>query len=250
MIHRLQCLLSLGLVLNVGCMATSATRAMLSRNHQTTIQGDGQLHGTRSLPARGQGYRTYSWLGNAMGRQYGHAQVIETLKHSFFSLHQQYGTVYKVAEIGRRKGGPFWPHVTHRKGLSVDIMTPMRRIDNHKTRLLPTGPYSRFGYCWQIDPDTHQLSGLAWDTASKSDSKVCPEQRFDGRIEVDFEALIALLVELQKTAQQRGGNKRTVIVSPSFVEKLDDLRIPLSTKAWIEHDDHIHVEFTFHTPPK
>ena len=70
---------------------------------------------------------------------------------------------HEIAEIGLQEGGLFFPHATHKEGLSVDIMTPMRHGHDHSPARLTTGPLSLFGYCWHIDPDTYRLSGLQWD---------------------------------------------------------------------------------------
>ena len=67
-----------GLSLSLGCVTTSYSRALMSKGNKTTVV-NGHLEGTRSLPPRGKGYRTYSYLGSALGRQYAHHKVIETL---------------------------------------------------------------------------------------------------------------------------------------------------------------------------
>ena len=76
---------------------------------------------------------------------------------------------------------------------------------------------------------------------------VCPDIAFSSDKEVDFAALAALITELGRQARQRGGALRFVIVDSSFVDPLREagVRLRLTSRAWIEHDDHIHVEFTF-----
>ena len=64
-------------------------------------------------------------------------------------------------------------------------------------------------------------------------------------MEVDFKMLKRLIQELNSVAKSNGGSIRYVIVAPSFVEPLQGLGTPLSTKSKIVHDDHIHVEFQF-----
>ena len=65
--------------------------------------------------------------------------------------------------------------------------------------------------------------------------------------EVDFAAMADLINELNGQARARGGSIAFVIVDPSFVDPLRaaGARARLSTRAWIAHDDHIHVEFRF-----
>ena len=237
--------LALTAVLLSSCIATSWTRGRLSANNQTTRSADGVLHGTRSLPPFGEGYRVYSMLGSAMGRQYAHHKVIETLQAAFASLHQRHGRRYDVAEIGARSGGRFFPHATHRTGTSVDIMTPMQRHHDQAPARLPTSAWGLFGYCWHIDPETHRLTGMGWD--SETSPRACPDIRFESDKEVDFVALTRLIDELDQQARSRGGSIEFVIVDPSFVEPLRTagVRVRLSTRAWIAHDDHVHVEFRF-----
>ena len=116
----------LGLSLSIGCVTTSYSQALLSKGNTTTVV-NGQLEGTRSLPPRGKGYRTYNYLGSALGRQYAHHKVIETLEDAFSNLHETTGQTFDVAEIGAKHGGKFLPHFTHREGMSVNIMTPMKK---------------------------------------------------------------------------------------------------------------------------
>ena len=88
----------LGLSLSIGCVTTSYSRALLSKGNTTKVV-NGQLEGTRSLPPRGKGYRTYSYFGSALGRQYAHHKVIETLQDAFANLHETTGQTFDVAEI-------------------------------------------------------------------------------------------------------------------------------------------------------
>lgn len=232
-------------VLMTGCVTTSWSRGALSARNQTTVGSDGHLRGTRSLPPFGKGYRVYSLLGNALGRQYAHHKVIETLEAAMGTLQDRDLRRHEIAEIGLQEGGLFFPHATHKEGLSVDIMTPMRHGHDHSPARLTTGPLSLFGYCWHIDPDTHRLSGLQWD--ADSGPSVCPDVSFSSNKEVDFPAMASLIGELDREARARGGSIAFVIVDPSFVDPLRAEGVPvrLSTRAWIAHDDHIHVEFRF-----
>jgi penicillin-insensitive murein endopeptidase len=204
----------------------------------------GQLEGTRSLPPHGKGYRTYSYFGSALGRQYAHHKVIQSLEDAFSVLHDKTGQTFDIAEIGAKHGGKFLPHFTHRKGLSVDIMTPMKSGD--KPARLGTGPLSLWGYCWHIDEKTNRQNGLKWDAPSTSKyPKLCPTIPIKSEKEVDFDVMRDMIVELQRAAKKNGGRLAFVIVAPSFVPHLQGLGVRLSTKASLVHDDHIHVEFVF-----
>ena len=92
--------------------------------------------------------------------------MIETLERTFETLSERDSRIHEVAEIGWRRGGAFPPHKTHRRGFSVDIMTPMRRVGNQQPTRLGTSPLSLFGYCRHIDDQTQHLTGLRWDAPS------------------------------------------------------------------------------------
>ena len=233
----------LGLSLSIGCVTTSYSRALLSKGNTTTVV-NGRLEGTRSLPPRGKGYRTYSYFGSALGRQYAHHKVIETLEDAFANLHETTGQTFDVAEIGAKHGGEFVPHFTHREGMSVDIMTPMKKGD--KPARLSTGPMSLWGYCWHIDAKSNRQHGLKWDAPPTSNyPRMCPTIPIKSEKEVDFEVLRKMITELKRSAKREGGTIAFVIVAPSFVPHLKGLGVRLSTKASLVHDDHIHVEFHF-----
>ena len=67
------------LMLSVGCVTTSYSRAVLSKNNTTSVV-NGHLEGTRSLPPRGKGYR--SIVTGPDWSSYAHHKVIQTLETS------------------------------------------------------------------------------------------------------------------------------------------------------------------------
>ena len=69
------------LMLSVGCVDILFSCIAFEEQYTTSVV-NGQLEGTRSLPPRGKGYRTYSYFGSAIGRQYAHHKVIQTLENS------------------------------------------------------------------------------------------------------------------------------------------------------------------------
>ena len=227
----------------IGCITTAHTRSIVSKGHQTTVIGE-ELQDTRSLPPFGKGYRTYSYFGSALGRQYAHHKVIATLENAFANLHESTGQTFDIAEIGARHGGDFTPHFTHKKGMSVDIITPMK-TEKGPARLT-TGPFTLWGYCWHIDPKNNHLNGVKWDVTKNSKyPHLCPTIPWTSDKEVDFEVMRSMILELKKEAKQLGGKISFVIVAPSFVPHLKGLGVKISTRASLTHDDHIHVEFLF-----
>ena len=236
--------------LSTACVATSYSRGWMSKNNVTTSVKHPTEHqtikGTRALPPFGKGYRTYSWLGSALGRQYAHHKVILTLETAFAELHELTGQTFDIAEIGDHDGGKFHPHQTHKHGLSVDIMTPM--MIGSKSARLTTDPLSLYGYCWHIDDDTHHLNGRKWDVLPgnkypKIMNWLCPTIPWKSDKEVDFSTLKLMIETITKHAELQGGRVKYVFVDPSFRAKLQ-VQVPLKV-ANIDHDDHIHVEFGF-----
>ena len=247
-LHRFS--LFIVLVLSTSCLLGSYGRAWSSKHNTTAAVERPTKHqkitGTRSLPPHGKGYRTYSWLGSALGRQYAHHKVILTLEAAFEELHELTGQTFDIAEIGDQDGGRFVPHQTHQYGLSVDIMTPMMIAS--KPARLTTDPLSMYGYCWHIDDKTHHLNGRKWDVQPGNKypqimNWLCPTIPWKSDKEVDFRTLKLMIDVLKKHARRQGGRVKYVIVDPSFKAKLQ-VGVPLRT-AKIDHDDHIHVEFAF-----
>ena len=200
---------------------------------------------TRSLPPLGEGYRSYSWFANALGRQHAHHLVMDTLLEGFGELHEAGHPTFEVSEIGWPRGGRFLPHRSHRTGMSVDIMTPMKYAETERSARLRTNPVNLFGYLWHIDDASHRLTGLAWDTREPCKCRVLP---LPSRKEVDFDAMRALIIEMEAQARSRGGRITKVYIDPSFERSLRGVGVVLKTKPWIQHDDHIHLEFWFKTP--
>jgi len=224
-----------------GCSLIGWTRAKMTQNNQSSYSSN-SIEDTRALPPRGKGYRTYSSMASAIGRQYGHSDVIDTLQKGFSELSDKNDHTYIVAEIGSRKGGRFRPHATHRRGMSVDILTPMKRISSGKPSKLPSSLWNLYGYCWHLDND-HSVWGLKWSANTRKN--YCPTLSFPLKREVDFSALRDLVNVMSKTARKKGGRLRYVIVSEAFKKPLGKTDSHLTSKAWIEHDDHIHLEFAF-----
>ncbi len=189
----------------------------------------GSLLGGVSLPTAGDGFVTYSRLGNWLGRQYVNSRVRDTLIPAFAALHAaQRDRVFVVGETGLQKGGPFRPHRSHQNGLSVDILMPVRNRAGQRV-LTPTPPWQKFGYSLEFDA----------------------QGRGDG-LTIDFASLAELLAELGRDAPQHGLTVERIIVAPEYVDRvlaaaggraaaLADrfMRRP----AWVRHDEHVHVDF-------
>jgi len=189
----------------------------------------GSLEKGVQLPFKGQNFTAYSLVGYLAGRTYVHSEVKDIILNAYMSLTEQLpSVVYKYAETGLVKGGVFKPHKTHQNGLSADFMTPMMAADGRSVHL-PTHPFNKFGYAIEIDHKGHY-----------------------GELKIDFDAMAAHIVQLDKEAKSNGYQLLRVIFDPQLQDLLfkskykDYLRshIQFSTKpSWVRHDEHYHVDF-------
>ena len=213
-------------VILLGIIANS-TLAKESTCYGTT--SNGRLEAGVQLPKSGPNFVEYSDLARALRRTYVHSEVKDIIVDAYKQLEkEQPGKVYKYAETGWENGGKFKPHKTHRNGLSVDFMTPVIN-DKGKSVHLPTNLANRFGYDIEFDK-----SG-----------------KFEG-LTIDYVALAAHIVALDKAAKARGHKLWRVIFDPELQSGLFETpygeyikkNITLSTrKSWVRHDEHYHVDF-------
>ncbi len=164
-----------------------------------------------------------------MGRTYVHSKVKEIIIDSYKILEvEQPRKVYKFAETGFKNGGQFKPHKTHRNGLSVDFMTPVVN-EKGESAHLPTNLLNKLGYNIEFDVNNKYK-----------------------KYSIDFEALAAHIVALDKTAKKKGYGLWRVIFDPKlqgylfktkYAEYLKE-NINFSKKrSWVRHDEHYHIDF-------
>ncbi len=119
-------------------------QAGLSTCYGTTSSG--YLKDGVRLPESGNNFVGYSLVARVAGRTFVHSAVKDILVESYKNLETELpDKVFKYAETGFQKGGPFKPHKTHRNGLSVDFMTPVMNASKQSVHL-PTHPLNKFGY--------------------------------------------------------------------------------------------------------
>ena len=181
------------------------------------------------MPSEGPNYVGYSHVARLAGRTYVHSTVKDIVVAAYKTLEStEPEKIYKYAETGFEAGGRFKPHKTHQNGLSVDFMTPVMN-DDGKSVHLPTHPLNRFGYDIEFDSN---------------------DKFKDYRI--DYQALAAHIVALDKAAKQAGEGLWRVIFDPKLQPNLlktqygDYLKanIEFSKKrSWVRHDEHYHVDF-------
>lgn len=190
---------------------------------------NGRLENGVQLPSKGNNFKGYSTVARLAGRTYVHSAVQNIILASYKDLEkEQPNKVYKYAETGFAKGGQFKPHKTHRNGLSVDFMTPV--IDKSgKSVHLPTNPLNKFGYNIEFNKEDKYAD-----------------------VSIDYEAIAAHVVALDKQAKKQGYDLWRVIFDPQLQPKLyktkyaDYLKknIQFSKKrSWVRHDEHYHVDF-------
>lgn len=209
------------------CLFSYAVIAEESTCYGTTSKG--RLDNGIALPSSGANYVGYSTIARLAGRTYVHTQVAGIIVNAYKSLEiEQPNKVFKYAETGFEEGGQFKPHKTHRNGLSVDFMTPVKDETGQSVHL-STHPLNKFGY------------DIEFDGNGKYDEYT-----------IDFVALAAHIVALHKEAKAQGVDLWRVIFDPKLQPELFKTsygpylkkHIQFSKKrSWVRHDEHYHIDF-------
>jgi penicillin-insensitive murein endopeptidase len=196
----------------------------------------GSLKDGVSFASQGEGFVTYSMLGNLVGRQYVHSRVHGTLVAAFAALHAANAERrFVLGETGLKTGGPFPPHRTHQNGLSVDIFMPVRDADLRHV-VMPTAPWKKFGYSLEFD------------------RKGAGEE-----LQIDFDSVAELLLEVDRQAGSYGLGLERIIVAPEYVDRVLSAkaigirqmeRLFMRKPAWVRHDEHLHLDFRVLPPRK
>ncbi len=208
-------------------------QAGLSTCYGTTSSG--YLKDGVRLPESGNNFVGYSLVARVAGRTFVHSAVKDILVESYKNLETELpDKVFKYAETGFQKGGPFKPHKTHRNGLSVDFMTPVMNASKQSVHL-PTHPLNKFGYDIEFDRNN----------------------QFDG-LSIDYLALAGHIVAMHKVAKKQGYDIWRVIFDPNLQSFLFETKyasylqknISFSNKrSWVRHDEHYHVDFAIPCEP-
>lgn len=190
---------------------------------------NGKLENGMQLPAQGENFEAYSWIGVKLGRTNVHSKVAQIVIAAYGQLNQSApGKKFMYGETGWVSGGRFRPHRTHQNGLSVDFFVPVINVQK-KSVLLPIGLGNKFGY--NIEFDKHG--------------------KFKNHL-IDFEAMAEHLYQLEQAAQANGAGIKQVIFDRNYLPKLfatkrgEFLKTHvhfMKGKAWVRHDEHYHVDF-------
>ena len=191
---------------------------------------NGRLKYGVKLPEKGINFISYGTYPELENRTYVHSMVKHIVIEAYNKLSSNRPhSLYKYAESGFKSGGKFPPHKTHQNGLSVDFMVPV--IDTKmKAVYFPTNKTNRYGYDIEFDKN-----GI-----------------YKG-LKIDFEALAAHIVVLDKAAKQNNIKLWRVLFSPDLQDDLyktsygpyikKNIYIP-NKKSWVRHDEHYHVDFS------
>ena len=185
-----------------------------------------------ALPVFGRNFKVNSWVGYSAGRYYLKGKVAVTVIAAYDKLeqiHPQWRFIY--AEMGWNGGGSFYPHRTHRQGLSADFITPvyMQGPSGEKVpTVLPVHVMNLWGY------------GI----------RVNDQGRF-GAYHFDTEAMIAHIAALKDAGHMYGIRIKQVILDPPLVallkkdktfSRIADVKF-MKGRAWFAHDGHYHIDF-------
>jgi penicillin-insensitive murein endopeptidase len=211
------------IILGVGLITAAAFYVGAANSGSVTCNGT--TAATKPMPITGENFSSYCLPCIAALRTYARNPVIDTVVAAYADLARSHPqTHFLYGEIGFPDGGRFRPHKTHREGLSVDLMVPLKA-----GKVMSANALNRYGYDVEFD-----TSGIG-------------EQG-----EIDFGSLNRLIGALNDQARKRGGKIRRIFFAPDLQpalnaadsKALSGIRFN-KLQSWVRHDDHIHVDFTF-----
>ncbi len=164
-----------------------------------------------------------------IGRTYVHSEVHAVVVGAYSELEEtKPGTFFVYGETGKKSGGDFDPHKTHRNGLSVDFMVPVLNQTGNSV-LLPTNVLNKWGY------------DLEFDSAGRL-----------GDLRIDAEAMAEHIFQVYQAAEEREVGVWRVIFDPQLQKLLQNTsRWPYlrdniqfsERRSWVRHDEHYHIDF-------
>lgn len=169
-----------------------------------------------------------------MGNGYVHSKLHKTILDSYVECEKTCeGTKFRIMECSGKKGGKLSLHRTHRNGLSVDFMVPLKKNGKQKR--------------------AYDLLGL-WHYLLEFNSDGILE--LNKNISIDFETIGKHIIALDNAAKSNGLAISKVILK---IDLKDDFfrtdsgkeikrrgiyfAYALTKKVDMMHDDHYHVDF-------
>lgn len=196
-------------------------------------EGNGTLENAWLMPYSGENFRYFSPLSyyvlhNAFIHNKLHNSLIEAFETCEISCPER---KFRVMECANKHGGKMLIHRTHQTGLSVDLMTPMKKKDK---------PYALTDHLgvW------HYL--LQYDNSGK----------WTKNIEVDFETMGEMILAIDLAAKKNGLKLTKVILKTDLKDefyatesgkkvKARGIYLAMVLPKMVNnlHDDHIHLDF-------
>lgn len=190
---------------------------------------NGSLDNGWKLPSSGANFSAYSTVGSIIGRTYVHSEVYKVVLEAYAELNTALPTnAFVYGETGMKDGGEFDPHKTHRNGLSIDFMVPVRN-ESGESVPLPTNILNMWGY------------DLEFDSVGRLDDLI-----------IDAETMAEHIYQLHRISEKHGIGIRRVIFDPQLQPLLHDTsRWPFlrdsiqfsKRRSWVRHDEHYHIDF-------
>ncbi|MGI9272434.1 MAG: penicillin-insensitive murein endopeptidase [Woeseiaceae bacterium] len=201
--------------------------------HGTT--SNGSLENGWQIPTAGPNFSTHWTTGRLLGRSFVHSSVHAVILDAYAALQETMpDTVFVYGETGKKSGGEFAPHKTHRNGLSVDFMVPVLN-ENGDSVPLPSNVLNKWGYDLEFD-SAGTLDGLT----------------------IDYAAIAEHIYQLHIAAQQADIGIWRVIFDPQLQPYLKtsprwpylQQNVQFSERpSWVRHDEHFHVDFDVECMP-
>jgi penicillin-insensitive murein DD-endopeptidase len=197
-------------------------------------EGNGSLKNGKLMPFSGKNFRYFDTLSYLSGRAFTHENLRSTLLGSFDVLDHEFpGRQFCYMECSNEQGGKIQPHRTHQTGLSVDMMTPLKKKGE---------PF----YGFDSIGATHYL--LEFDDNGISTR--------DPEVSIDFEVLAKQLWIIEQEARKNGLKISKVIFKLELKDELfrttygkklnaSDIYFAKNLQPMINalHDDHFHIDF-------
>ena len=187
---------------------------------------NGRIENSKRMYLRGTNYKSYSFAGYLLGRTFVHNKVKQTIVDAYKNCETTCPKIcFVLGETGKRKGGRFLPHRTHRNGLSVDFMSPLLKGGKpYQTNHI----FNRWGY------------GLDFDNTGKNET-----------YQIDYETMAQHILAIKKAAAKNGLKIQKIIFDPVLRPQLIKTNVGAQIKnlaytknrVVVRHDDHYHIDF-------
>lgn len=185
-----------------------------------------------ALPYSGVNYTANSLPGYGAGRYFLKGRTAAAVVAAYAGLAKDKSEkVYLYGEMGWEGGGSFYPHRTHKEGLSADFMTPVYKKNDagdYVSLPLPCSAANLWGYGIRFGDDGRY-----------------------GEYLIDFEAMADHLAALKLAGAHYRVRIKRVIFDPPLLallkkhpsfKKIKGMQF-MGQKAWFPHDGHYHVDF-------